>query len=108
MLRLLPAFAMIAFALFALIDCLARDDDEIRGLPKFMWVFVILLFPVVGPAGWFLAGRPRAADGWLARGDLRNDAPVRPAAPRRMLAPDDDPEFLRSLSRRRREDEPGP
>jgi hypothetical protein len=114
MLRLLPMLLILALALLALIDCLSRDDNEIRGLPKVLWVLVILLFPLLGSAAWFLAGRPRTAglpgagsgrgtgsgfglrDRWTGGGSGR---------PGRALAPDDDPEFLRRLDEQRRRDE---
>src|SRR5687767_8171053 len=108
MLRLLPAIALIAFALLALIDCLARDDDDIRGLPKVIWVFVILLFPLLGSAAWFLAGRPRAAtSGGAGAGAGPGSGGPGGAPPRRQrpLAPDDDPDFLRDLDKRRRNEE---
>ena len=61
MLRLLPVLLILSLALFALVDCIARDDDEIRGLPKVLWVLVILLFPLLGSVAWFVAGRPHGA-----------------------------------------------
>jgi hypothetical protein len=102
MLRLLPVLIILGLALLALIDCLARDQDEIRGLPKVVWVFVILLFPLLGSLAWFVAGRPREATGWGYGGAAPRSA--RPQ-PKRPLAPDDDPEFLRGLDTRRRDDE---
>jgi len=102
MLRLLPVLLILGLALLALIDCLARDEDEIRGLPKVLWVFVILLFPLLGSLAWFVAGRPREATGWGHGGGTGR--PPR-SAPKRPLAPDDDPEFLRGLDTRRRDDE---
>jgi hypothetical protein len=115
MLRLLPAFAIFAFALFALIDCLSRDEDEFRGVPRIIWVLIILLFPLLGPVAWFLAGRIRdepAEDpvtGSAGRLPSRKNGPATRRGqepglgsrrPSRPLAPDDDPEFLRSLKRR--------
>ncbi|GAA0951914.1 PLD nuclease N-terminal domain-containing protein [Virgisporangium aurantiacum] len=110
MLRLLPLLLILAFTLYALIDCLARDEDEIRALPKVIWVLIILLFAPLGPIAWFLAGRPRGAAVRRETGDSdeivggyslgsgssagRNGRP---------LAPDDDPEFLRRLGEQQRE-----
>ena len=59
-----------------------------RGLPKVVWVFVILLFPYAGPAGWWFAGRPKAAPYQAARCRDRTGEPQ---------GPDDDPDFLRNL-----------
>jgi hypothetical protein len=105
MLRLLPFLAMLGLAVLALIDCLARDDDEIRGLPKVVWVFVILLFPLLGSIVWFLAGRPRPASAgpgpWRPGFGVTGGQPP----PRRPVAPDDDPDFLRGLRNRPRDDD---
>ncbi|WBB82056.1 PLD nuclease N-terminal domain-containing protein [Micromonospora sp. WMMD882] len=77
----------VVLASLALIDCLSTDKHKVRGAPRFVWVLAILLVPLLGAAGWFVAGRPVRA----------GDAP-RPAAPRRgPVAPDDNPEFLKSL-----------
>jgi Phospholipase_D-nuclease N-terminal len=118
MVRLLPLLLILAFTLYALIDCLARDEDEIRALPKVIWVLIILLFMPLGPVAWFIAGRPRGSAARPAR--RPDDAPedvvggysLGTGSPTgrggRPLAPDDDPEFLRRLDeqqRRRHRDE---
>lgn len=92
----LLSLASVLLAALALISCLSVEDKStIRGMPRFLWVLVILLLPLVGPAAWFLAGRPvppgRSPFGW--------SVPGWPEPPRRPKAPDDDPDFLRSLSR---------
>jgi phospholipase D-like protein len=105
MLRLIPVVLILGFALLALIDLLSRDDDDIRGLPKIVWAFVILLFPLLGSLAWFFAGRPRQPSGsplWRPGGGFPESARRRP------VAPDDDPEFLRRLGERsRRPDDEG-
>ncbi|GAB7043455.1 MULTISPECIES: PLD nuclease N-terminal domain-containing protein [Catenuloplanes] len=74
----------IAMAVVALISCLSAEPEQIRRLPRLVWAVVIVLIPVAGPILWFLAGRVRPGRG--AAG-----------APRRPLAPDDNPDFLRTL-----------
>jgi hypothetical protein len=95
--RLLPLLALLDLALIvvALIDCLSTEG-EIRALPRIAWVFIILLFPPVGPIAWFVAGRP-----------ARVTAPTGPLppAPYRAVAPDDDPDFLRQVDTRRQDEE---
>ncbi|MFJ9179098.1 PLD nuclease N-terminal domain-containing protein [Streptomyces sp. NPDC102360] len=84
MLRYLPFLLVLALWIYTFIDCLNTPEKEVRGLPKLAWVFIILLFGQVllGPIAWLVAGRPRRA----------------PAGGRaRFVAPDDNPEFLRSL-----------
>lgn len=86
----------IVLAALALIDCLAAEEGEIRALPRLVWVMIILFFPLVGSIAWFVAGRPAkpATSGktWRVGGGFPERSRPRP------LAPDDDPEFLRSLS----------
>jgi hypothetical protein len=96
--RLLPLFALLDLALVvvALIDCLSTEG-EIRALPRIAWVFIILLFPPVGPIAWFVAGRP-------ARVTAPSD-PLLSSTPHRVLAPDDDPDFLRQVDTRKRDEE---
>ncbi|GIG86359.1 PLD nuclease N-terminal domain-containing protein [Plantactinospora endophytica] len=92
----LLAIGQLILAVFALISCLSAEDDEIRALPRFAWVLIILFFPLIGSIAWFVAGRPVSAERPVAGG--------RPAGgrdSRAPLAPDDDPEFLRSLDNER-------
>lgn len=90
MLRLAPLILLIAVHVYGLVDCLSTDEDKVRTLPKPAWM-VALLIPVLGAIGWFMIGRPR------------EDAAVRPRT--RFVAPDDDPEFLASLSKSNQEHE---
>jgi hypothetical protein len=99
--------ADIALVVVALIDCLSSDEYEIRALPKVVWVFIILLFSPVGPIVWFVAGRPARAVAGQQNTDTWRPGGGFPEAtrPRRDVAPDDDPEFLRGLAKSRRDDE---
>lgn len=92
MLRVLPFVLGLALSIYCLIDCVRTDEDAVRGLPKIVWVFVILLFPIAGGVGWLVAGRPPKAP--LAgdpMGRLRRPGTTPPRGP------DDDPDFLRKL-----------
>ena len=104
--RLFPLLFLVDLALLviALIDCLSSDESDIRALPKVVWVFIILLFSPVGPIVWFVAGRPQKI---AARPGVWSPGAGFPEAsrPRRQVAPDDDPEFLRGLAKSRKEDE---
>ena len=75
----------LALTLYALIDCVRTDETLVKGLPKIVWVLLIILIWVIGPLAWIIAGRERT---W--------EVPQRPAPPR-PIAPDDDPDFLRDL-----------
>lgn len=91
MLRAIGALLVLGLTLYALIDCIRTDEHAVKGLPKIVWLILILLVSVVGPLAWLLAGRDRHRP--------------RPVVHRGPVAPDDDPEFLRSLERRRKAEE---
>ncbi|MEU3746782.1 MULTISPECIES: PLD nuclease N-terminal domain-containing protein [Streptomyces] len=84
MLRALLYILPLALTIYAFIDCLNTPEEETKHLPKVVWVIIILLFWIVGPIVWLFAGKKRrpasargGAGGWVA--------------------PDDNPEFLKSL-----------
>jgi len=85
--------AQIVLAACALISCLSAEDGRARTLSRLTWVLVILFIPLIGSIAWFITGRPAQRSGTGAW------PPVRFLGGRRQrpLAPDDDPEFLRSL-----------
>src|SRR5690606_18921212 len=82
----LPVFGaalLLAFWVYALIDCIRTDEFRARGLPKGAWVFVIIILPLIGGILWFTIGKarmPRAGS---------------TASNRRPLYPDDDPALVR-------------
>ncbi|MET9861639.1 PLD nuclease N-terminal domain-containing protein [Streptomyces smyrnaeus] len=89
MIRLLPFLLILALWIYAFIDCLNTPENEVRKLPKVVWVIIILLFGQVllGPIAWLVVGRPRRNAPY---GAVRADE-------RRWVAPDDNPDFLKSL-----------
>lgn len=48
--------ASVVLLVFALIDILTRGADQVRGLPKIAWVFLVVLVPFVGSIVWFAVG----------------------------------------------------
>jgi hypothetical protein len=73
--------------LYALIDALQTRRDDVRSLPKWLWLIVILLVPLFGAIAWIYAGRPPRVRSLADSVDVR----------RGPVAPDDDPAFLRTL-----------
>ncbi|WP_338484464.1 PLD nuclease N-terminal domain-containing protein [Streptomyces sp. SCSIO 75703] len=92
MLRVLMFLVPLALSVYAFIDCISTPDEDIRHMPKPLWAILVLLFPLVGSLSWILAGKKRhpagagAPWGGGARGGGRS-----------WVAPDDNPEFLKSL-----------
>ncbi len=95
--------AEIVVMVIALIDCLSVPAEQIRLLPRGLWaLLIVFLTPVagIGSIGWFVAGRPVAVPAEAAQTVPNSGAA--PAAGRggsagAGRAPDDDPDFLRSL-----------
>ncbi|MFI8350742.1 PLD nuclease N-terminal domain-containing protein [Streptomyces sp. NPDC085596] len=85
MLRYLPFLLVLALWIYAFVDCLNTPEDEVRHLPKVAWVFIVLLFGevLIGPLAWLITGKSRHPS---------------PSAPT-WVAPDDNPDFLRSLKK---------
>jgi hypothetical protein len=88
--RGLPLLLEVGFTIYCLVDAVQTPTDQVRNLPKWAWIVLILIFPLAGGATWLLAGRPGrdAAGGPPQRGG----APAPPP-----MGPDDDPEFLRQI-----------
>ncbi|WP_342669376.1 PLD nuclease N-terminal domain-containing protein, partial [Streptomyces katrae] len=91
-LRYLPFLLILALTIYAFIDCLNTPEEEVKSLPKGVWVLIILLFSIVGPVVWLLAGKKRTAAG--GAGGFGGGGRARRT---QWVAPDDNPEFLRSL-----------
>lgn len=98
MIRLLP-FAIDLFLLvFCLIDCIVADEPRVRNLPRWGWIVLIVIIPVVGGLAWLLAGRPlRSAS--PRRASRTTVAPTQEQPHQHPMAPDDDPAFLAKLKR---------
>jgi hypothetical protein len=43
---------------FCLLEVISSDEGAIRHLPKLVWVFIVLFFPLAGSVAWLVAGRP--------------------------------------------------
>lgn len=80
----------LALTIYALIDVIRTDESQIRGLPKFAWIILIILLPVVGAVVWLVAGKERDESRAARSTDPRAWRPGRPSSP------DDDPRFGRS------------
>ncbi|TFD75013.1 PLDc N-terminal domain-containing protein [Cryobacterium fucosi] len=80
--------AVVILTVYSLVDCATTAHNRVRGLPRWVWMFVIFLVPVVGPLLWLIVGRGRRGAG-IARS----------------MAPDDDLDFLKGLDRQKTDEE---
>ena len=48
---------VLAAMVFALVDIIMRDEWQVKHLPKFGWVLLVILIPLIGTLLWFLLGR---------------------------------------------------
>ncbi|MEI6119665.1 MAG: PLD nuclease N-terminal domain-containing protein [Actinomycetes bacterium] len=76
----------IILQLYSLFDCARTEQEQVRKLPKWAWLIVILLFGGFGGLMWIFVGRPKTQ----GKGRGYGQKP-------RIIPPDDDPDFLRKL-----------
>ncbi|CAD5990740.1 PLDc N-terminal domain-containing protein [Agreia sp. COWG] len=83
MARLLFVLGIVAvtFMIYSIVDAAFRPARLIRALPKWAWLLIIIVIPLIGGVLWFVIGRGRE----------------RQAAVYRTVGPDDDPDFLGKL-----------
>jgi hypothetical protein len=84
MARILFIVFTIGIQLYGLIDCAQREDTDVRSLPRWGWLIIIVLVPTLGAVAYLIAGRPKRPGGGGKK-------------PKRSIAPDDDPDFLLGL-----------
>lgn len=84
MLRVIGVLFALALYIYFIIDVLRTPRGTTRNLPKWLWLIIVVLVPIIGGLLWWGLGRTRRDGGgwWRKRGPV---------------APDDDPRFLRKL-----------
>ncbi|MEI2278491.1 PLD nuclease N-terminal domain-containing protein [Paenarthrobacter ilicis] len=87
--RVIGVVVVLVIFVYALVDVIRTDGRLTRGISKPAWIIVMIILPLLGAILWFIFGRPY---------NKPQTAPAR----RQPVAPDDDPEFLRNLEARRR------
>lgn len=89
MARVLLFVVAIGLTIYALFDWIFRSRQRTPGgVNRWLWLAVIVLIPVAGPAAWIILSLVMAAEA--------KDTPDRSES----LAPDDDPEYLREVAER--------
>ncbi|MEE6273912.1 PLDc N-terminal domain-containing protein [Georgenia sp. MJ206] len=111
--RYLPLVALLVLTIYALVDCVRYEDENLpSGMPKALWIVLIVIFPAAGPIAWLVVSRASRAGG-ATRPARPSAGPAHPSGfstrpsrrPAGPVAPDDDPDFLANLDRARRDRE---
>ncbi|HEY7853937.1 MAG TPA: PLD nuclease N-terminal domain-containing protein [Aquiluna sp.] len=85
---------LVVWAVFTTVFAASANKPEVRLLPKWLWVTLCAVVPFFGGLLYLMVGRPlgRAPGGLGGKG--------------KVIAPDDDPNFLRDISKKLKQDEP--
>jgi len=46
---------------YCIVEILQTPDGDCRHLPRFGWLLVVVLLPLIGSIGWLVAGRPQTS-----------------------------------------------
>jgi hypothetical protein len=91
----LTGLLLLGLWIWAIFDVISTDEAMMRNLPKFVWLFLVIMLPTIGAVAWIAIGRP-ANVGWRP-----GDTTYRPV--RRTIGPEDRPDWNRSREDLRRE-----
>jgi hypothetical protein len=83
----------LLFTVFVTVFAASAKKNEVRNLPKWAWIVICLFVPIIGGLLYLVLGRPI--------GGPRNRF-----GKTKIVAPDDDPAFLRDLSERLEKEKP--
>ena len=81
MLRVVLIIVLLGVYIASIIDVIRTPSADARRLPKFVWLLIVLVLPVIGGVLWWLLGRV-----WPTRRRRKQ-----------ISSPDDDARFLRQL-----------
>jgi hypothetical protein len=91
---LLFIFAVwLLFTVFVTVFAASAKKNEVRNLPKWAWIVICLFVPIIGGLLYLVLGRPIGG-------------PKNRFGKTKIVAPDDDPTFLRDLSDKLEKDKP--
>ena len=82
-LAVIAAIITLALMIFSIIDCSRTAENNIRSLPKWAWLVIIIFVPAIGSIAWIIAGRPKGNGRGRRKGKI--------------VPPDDNPDFLGKL-----------
>ena len=83
----------LLFTVFVTVFAASAKKNEVRNLPKWAWIVICLFVPIIGGLLYLVLGRPAGG-------------PKNRFGKTRIVAPDDDPTFLRDLSDKLEKEKP--
>ncbi|WP_129786711.1 PLD nuclease N-terminal domain-containing protein [Promicromonospora panici] len=113
-LRVIVPLFIVGLTVYALADVWGTEEDERGGLPRWLWVILIVFLPLLGSISWIIVRTTARRSGagpasGPGTGGSRPTPPPRvgpgPRRPSGPAAPDDDPEFLWRLEQEKRKRE---
>lgn len=90
MVRVVAVVFLLVVYVYGVVDVIRTHRSAVRSISKPAWIVVTVILPLLGAVLWFALGKP------YARLAPPSQAYTHPTAP------DDDPEFLRNIELRRR------
>jgi hypothetical protein len=101
------AVVELLLLVYCVLNVITTPEQQVRNLPKLLWLVLVIVLPLVGGIAWLVAGRPQYAGtrpgGLPYKGNSGRfpeyDRPGRAVA----TNPDDDEAFLRALRERAEE-----
>ena len=96
----------LVLIVYCVLNIITTPEDQIRNLPKLLWLVLVIFLPLIGSVAWLVAGRPLTTSrpGGLPYKGNAGQFPEY-ERPGRAVAqnPDDDEAFLRQLRERAEE-----
>jgi hypothetical protein len=83
----------LLFTVFVTVFAASAKKNEVRNLPKWAWIVICLFVPIIGGLLYLVLGRPIGG-------------PKNRFGKTKIIAPDDDPIFLRDLSDKLEKEKP--
>lgn len=94
----------LVLLVYCVLNIVTTPEEQVRNLPKLVWLVLVIVLPLAGGVAWLVAGRPPSRRGGPPGRSSSGRFPEY-ERPGRAVAqnPDDDEAFLRELRERAQE-----
>jgi hypothetical protein len=94
-------FLAAVFWVFSIVDCVVQPASRHRGVPKGVWIAIVVVIPVIGGVLWFAIGRTRRGhdaedERYLPLDDVDPDR-TGASRPARRISPAEQERLIREL-----------